>query len=349
MKKNFKIGERAIGPGEPVFVIAEVGSNHDGSIETAKKLIKASKEAGADAVKFQSFTAEGLLNPLKPDDDSLRTWSVDPSYEVIEKLALPEEWHLELKEYAETLGAIFLSAPFDAGRAGLLNDLGIEAFKMASSELNNEPLLKLVASYKKPMIISTGFSTLAEVERAVEVVSGAGNDEVALLHCVGLYPPVYGDANIRAMVTMEEAFALPVGYSDHAAGSLVPLGAVALGASVIEKHITFSRELPGPDHPYAMEVEEFAEMVRSIRELSAALGDGIKRPLEGEAGSIKYGRRSLYAAIDIVAGTEITEEMIKAVRAAHGMEPARLTSVIGKKAKRDISAHELLKEEMIEK
>ena len=337
--ENFSIGERIIGKNEPVFFIAEIGSNHDGSLEQAKKLIKAAREAGADAVKFQSFTAEGLFNPFKEENGE---WVPHPAYPIIEKLTLPEKWHAELKEYSDSVGIIFLSAPFDKGRAKLLNKIGVPAFKIASGDLTNDPLLKQVAGYKKPVIISTGAAYLGEVERAIDIIRGEGNEEIAVLHCASLYPPKFEDSNIRAMVTLSEAFHLPVGYSDHTPGWTVPLAAVALGGCIIEKHITISRSLEGPDHPYALEADEFQKMVEETRNLEIALGDGLKRPMDDEIGERFGARRSIYAAKGITKGKAINESMLKLVRHASGLEPRDLLTIIGKKAARDIYEHELI-------
>ncbi len=347
MDKIVKIGDREVGAGRPVYVIAEIGSNHDKSLPSAKELIKAAKDAGADAAKFQSFTAEGLFNPMKPGDGTgsvkdFSTWVKHPAYPVIASLELKEEWHYELKDYADSLGIDFLSAPFDAGRAVLLDKLNLPAIKIASGDVTNEPLLKLVASFGRPVIISTGASYLKEVERAVEVVRSAGNDNIALLHCVALYPPRFEDANIRAMVTMREATGAPVGYSDHTPGSVVPLAAVALGASIIEKHITLDRDLSGPDHPYALEPSEFASMVTDIRTLHTALGDGVKRPLGDEEGERIGARRSIYAAAPIKSGQLVTEDNLKVVRHAFGLEPAMLDSIKGLRATKDFAANELI-------
>ncbi len=347
MDKVIKIGAREVGEGRPVYVIAEIGSNHDKSLPRAKELIKAAKDSGADAAKFQSFTAEGLFNPMKPGDGDgsvgdFSTWVEHPAYSVIDSLELKEEWHYELKEYADNIGIDLLSAPFDAGRAVLLDKLNLPAIKIASGDVTNEPLLKLVASFGRPVIISTGASYLKEVERAVEVVRSAGNDNIALLHCVALYPPRFEDANIRAMVTKKEATGCPVGYSDHAPGSVVPVAAVALGASIIEKHITLSRDLAGPDHPYALEVGEFASMVYDIHNLQKALGDGVKRPLGDEEGERTGARRSIYARAPIKAGEVLTDDNLKVVRHAFGLEPARLDSIKGLMATRDFSANELI-------
>ncbi|MEK7773700.1 MAG: N-acetylneuraminate synthase family protein [Deltaproteobacteria bacterium] len=345
MKRVIDIGKRAVGPGHPVYVIAEIGSNHDSDLEKAKELIRACKYAGADAVKFQSFTAEGLLNQLMPDKNG--AWVPHPAFPALDKLTVPEQWHRVLMEFSRKEGITFLSAPFEAQRARLLNDIGVEAFKIASGDLTNEPLLREVAAYKKPVIISTGAAYLHEVKRAVDVMAQEHNDDLALLHCASLYPPSYEDVNIRAMTAMKEEFGCPVGFSDHTPGSTVPVAAVALGASIIEKHITLDRKAPGPDHAYAMEVEEFKGMVTEIRNLEKALGDGVKRPAPGEEGERVGARRSIYAGVDIGKGEIISEDKLKIVRHAYGLEPRFLHDVIGKTAATHIARNMPLKKEDI--
>lgn len=334
MRSTIRIAGRPAGTGYPVYVIAEIGSNHDSSIEKAKELIRAAKYAGADAVKLQSFTAEGLLNPLRPDTEG--KWVPHPAYPIIERLTVPEEWHGLLHDFCASIGVTFLSAPFDSGRAELLNEIGVPAFKLASGELTNEPLLRQVASYGKPIILSTGAAYLEEVRRAVDVITDAKNFEVALLHCASLYPPKYEDMNITAMTTLAREFGCPVGFSDHTPGDTVPTAAVALGASIIEKHITLDRNLKGPDHPYAMEVEEFKSMVSEIRNLEKGLGDGVKRPSESEMAERVGARRSIYARTDIHSGEVITSDKVKLVRHAYGLEPRDLGVIIGKTALRDL-------------
>lgn len=334
MKTTIKIGGCTVGKGNPAYIIAEIGSNHDSDINKAKELIKAAAYAGADAFKLQSFTAEGLLNPLKPDERG--EWVAHPAYPVIQRLAVPEEWHPELKEFGEASGITFLSAPFDNGRAELLNGLGMVAFKIASGDLTNEPLLRQVASYKRPVILSTGASYLSEVKRAVDVLEGAGCDEIALLHCSSLYPPLYEEVNIRAMVTLKKEFGCAVGISDHTPGSTVPVAAVSLGASIVEKHITLDRSAKGPDHPYAMEVDEFKDMVTEIRNLEKALGSGIKEPSKSEMAERVGARRSIYTTVDIHKGAKISPEMLKLVRHAYGLEPRDLNEVVGMTVTRDL-------------
>jgi len=325
-----RIGKRFIGEGEPVFIIAEIGSNHDGKLEQAKQLIASAKECGADAVKFQSFTADKLVSP-----------KYEKVYQAFKKVELPLEWPEELAKFAENQDTILLSTPFDEEGASLLNRLGMPAFKIASGDITDYPLLRQVASFKKPLLLSTGMATLNEVEEAVNAIRSEGNNDIILLHCVSNYPPRMEDANIKAMVTMQKAFQLPVGYSDHSPGIVVSLGAVALGACVIEKHITIDKTLPGPDHPYALEVDEFSDMVRQVRHLEMALGNGAKVPVEAEIPEREWARRGIYAATDISKGTTIMRDMLKMVRPClSALEPKYIDLVVGKVARKDIAAHE---------
>lgn len=338
--KPIKIGNRMIDETSPVFIIAEIGSNHDGKLAQAKKLIKAAAEAGADAVKFQSFSAEGLLNPFKLEN---KKWVPHPAYPIIKKLELPDKWLKPLMDHARKCGVIFLSAPFESKKATLLNKLGMPAFKIASGELTNFPLLKQVAGFKKPIILSTGAAYLNEVREAVNFIKKHGGRNIILLHCASLYPPQFSDSNIRAMVTLNKTFNVPVGYSDHTPGDVVPLGAVALGAKVIEKHITFSRKLKGPDHPYALEINEFKNMVNDIRNMEQALGSGKKEPSKNEIPERIGARRSLYAAVPIKKGTVIKENMVKIVRHAYGLPPRKLNSIVGKRSKYNFKENEAIK------
>ena len=323
-----RIGTRFIGEGEPVFIIAEVGSNHDGKLEQAKQLIASAKECGADAVKFQSFTADKLVSP-----------KYERVYRAFKQVELPLKWPKELAKFAESQDIILLSTPFDEEEASLLNRLGLPAFKIASGDITNYPLLRQVASFKKPLLLSTGMANLSEVEEAVKTIRSQDNNDIILLHCVSNYPPRMEDANIKAMVTMQKVFQLPVGYSDHSPGIVVSLGAVALGACVIEKHITIDKTLPGPDHPHALEVAEFGDMVRQVRHL--ALGNGAKVPVEAEIPEREWARRGIYAATDISKGTTIMRDMLKMVRPClSALEPKYIDLIVGKVARRDIAAHE---------
>lgn len=335
MNITIRIGKKGVGKNRPVYIIAEIGSNHDGDLEKAKELIKAAKSAGADAVKLQSFTAEGLINPLKPNGSG--GWELHPDFELLKRLSIPERWHSNLMEFAETVGITLISAPFDEGRADLLHKIGVEAFKIASGDLTNEPLLRKIASYQKPLILSTGASYLEEVKRAVEVIFSEGNRFVALLHCASLYPPGYEDVNLKCVATLAREFRCPAGLSDHTPGYTMSVAAVAMGAAIIEKHITLDRNSDGPDHIYAMEVEDFEEMVTQVRNLETAFGDGIKKPSKNELSERVGARRGIYANVDIRKGTVIAHDMVKVVRHAYGLEPRELQSVIGKAASRDLA------------
>lgn len=327
--KKIKLGGGWIGEGEPCFIIAEAGSNHDGKLEIAKRLIKAAKDAGADAIKFQTFKAEKLASPKYAKG----------MHKSLEKYELKAEWHAQLKKYADELAIVFLSTPFDEGSVDLLDKIGVPAFKVASGDLTHLPLLGYIAKKRKPMIVSTGGGSLGEVEEAINAIRNHGNNEIILMHCVSNYPAKIEDANIRAMITMRDTFHLPVGYSDHSLGSLVPLGAVALGACIIEKHFTLDRSLPGPDHPFAMEPDELKEMIIQIRNTEKALGSPIKKRTKSEDGVYKRARRSIFARRNIPKGTKITQDMVAILRPSVGLQPKFLDNVIGRKSKMDIKAH----------
>ncbi|MBI3901017.1 MAG: N-acetylneuraminate synthase family protein [Chlamydiia bacterium] len=337
---------RSIGEGHPTYIIAEIGSNHDGSLERAKHLILGAKEAGADAVKFQSFQVERLINPKwRPNGH----WEPHKAWKTLEGLALPEEWHYELKAFSNDLGIDFLSAPFDEERLQLLAKLNVPIIKVASGDLTYHSFLKDIGRLGKPVILSTGLAYLGEVETALTILEESGCDQVALLHCVSLYPPKFEDSNIRAMVTMHNAFKIPTGYSDHTPGSTVPLGAVALGANIIEKHLTDNKSAFGPDHSYALEVYEFREMVCQIRQLEAALGDGIKRPTLAELPERVGARRAIYTREAIKEGSVLSNKMLKVVRHAYpeGVPADKLDYLEGKLVTRDIEADTLLTWETI--
>ncbi len=334
MKKTIKIGNHIIGGNGPAYIIAEAGSNHNGSIDIAKDLITAASRCKADAVKFQSFTAEDLVNPLRPDGRG--GWEPDPGFAVLKELAMPWPWHLELKRHAESLGIDFLSTPFSPSVADRLHLAGLSAFKISSGDINNEPLLQVVGSYAKPVILSTGASYMKEVEEAVAILEGAGAGEIALLHCSSLYPPGFEDINLRAMSTMANRFNCPVGISDHTPGVSVALGAVAMGAVIVEKHFTLTRTMNGPDHAHSMEPAEFELMVEEIRNLEAALGSPLKEPSAEEQSERTGARRGIYATMDIEKETCITGEMLKVVRHAHGLPPGAMKDILGKRAARNL-------------
>ena len=348
--QNVQVGNKVIGPGQPVFVIAEAGINHNGDLKLARALIDVAVEAGADAVKFQTFRADRLATPDAPKAEyQLQTTGNDESqFEMLRRLELSAGAHRELQAYCHERGIIFLSTPFDEEAVDLLDELGVPAFKISSGDLTNLPLLEHVASKGKPVILSTGMSELSELIEAVSVLNTAGCENPVLLHCVSNYPADPSEVNLRAMQTMRSAFDVPVGFSDHTEGIDVAIAAVALGACVIEKHFTSNRALPGPDHRASLEPAELRELVRSIRRVETALGNGRKVPTASELKTAKVARRSLVAARDIPAGTTLERDMVVMRRPGTGLSPSALTTVLGLRAVRDITAGTLLDTNMFE-
>ena len=333
MKKKVKIGDRGVGAGEPTFIIAEVGSNHDRKLDQAKKLIDIASESGVDAVKFQLFKAENLYS------------KEDPFFAVMKANELPQEWVEELAEYANSNGLIFLASPFDEESVDYLNQIDVIAYKWASSETVNLPLLKYAAAKKKPMFISTGMCDLADIQEAIDIVYSTGNEDVLLLHCIALYPTKPNQVNLRMMDTLRDAFHLPVGFSDHTMSIVVPAAAVARGACVIEKHFTLSRKLKGPDHPYALEPDELKQMVKAIRDVDASLGSPIKKMIPEEEKDAR--RNSVIAKVNIRRGSKLTKDMVVITRPAYGIKPKYLDIVIGREAKRDVKKDEAITWEMV--
>ncbi len=338
------VEQRPIGAGHPVFVIAEAGVNHNGDLDLARRLVDVAARAGADAGKFQTFAAERVAAREAPKADYQRqTTSADEGQqEMLRRLELSPAAHRELQAHARSRGLLFLSTPFDEASADLLDALGVPAIKIGSGEVTNHPFLEHVARKGRPIILSTGMSSLDEVGAAVAAVRATGNDDLILLHCVSEYPARAGDANVRAMLTLAEAFRTPVGYSDHTPGLEVALAAVALGAAVIEKHFTLDRGLPGPDHRASLEPAQLTELVRAIRVVEEALGDGVKAPTAGELGNRMVARRSLAAAVDLPAGVALSRESLCALRPATGIPPASLPAVIGRTLARARRAGELI-------
>lgn len=338
------LGGRRIGPGHPCFIIAEAGVNHNGDVGLAERLVDAAIEAGADAVKFQTFTAERLVTPKAPKADyqAAVTDAAESQVAMLRKLELSREAHVRLFEYAGRRGITFLSTPFDEQSADLLDELGVPLFKIASGEITNLLLLEHVARKRKPMIVSTGMSTLEEVGEAVRVIHKAGCHALALLHCTSNYPADPAESNLNAMITMRQAFDLPVGYSDHTPGIEVAVAAVALGASVLEKHLTLSLEMPGPDHRASLEPGDFAAMVRAVRSVETALGDGVKRPMESERNTRAIARRSLVAATDLPAGTVLQAHHLAARRPGLGLPPGELARLVGRRLTKSLQADDMI-------
>jgi N,N'-diacetyllegionaminate synthase len=343
------IGGREIQHGKPCFIVAEAGVNHNGSVELARQLIDVAAQSGADAVKFQTFKAELLATSDAPSAayQIRNTGGAESQYEMLRRLELSQEAHRELMSYCSQRGILFLSTPFDDESADFLDELGVVAFKIPSGEITNLQLISHIARKDKPLIVSTGMADMHEVETAVRSIHACGNHDVVLLHCVSNYPAKPADVNLRAMHTMRQTLDLPVGYSDHTEGIEVVLAAVALGACVIEKHFTLSRDLPGPDHRASLEPNELFAMVRGIRLVEAALGHGRKEPAESEAETAAAARRSLVAACDIAAGTELTKELIAYRRPGTGLPGSMLPKVVGRKLRVSATAGTLLTLEML--
>ena len=343
------VAGRKVGAGQPCFIIAEAGVNHNGESEMARRLIDVAVRAGADAVKFQTFKAERLVTRDAPKAE-YQSQTTDPGethFDMIRRLEMSPQMHVELIEYCREQGILFLSSPFDEESADLLDELGVAAFKIPSGEITNLGYLAHIASKGKPMIVSSGMSCLGEVEAAVRAIQEAGNRDYVLLHCVSNYPADPADVNLRAMHTMATAFGAPVGYSDHTLGIEVPMAAVALGACVIEKHFTLDRNLPGPDHRASLEPDELATMVRGIRIVEESLGHGRKEPAPSEAETAAVARKSLVAAQDIPFGTTLAKEMIAVMRPGTGLPPAMRTYLVGLSTRTSIARGELFTLEML--
>jgi N-acetylneuraminate synthase/N,N'-diacetyllegionaminate synthase len=334
---------RRIGNGYPSYIIVDVAANHNNDQATAKELVKKAAEAGADAVKFQTYTAENLYSKKAPK------FSRDPvnPYDLIKQVEHPRSWLPILSEYAKKLGIHFLSSPFDYEAVDLLEDLDVPLFKVASAEIVDTKLIGYMAQKGRPMVLSTGMSNLGDIEDAVKAVRSEGNENIILLHCNTIYPTPPAAVNLLAMDTIREAFKLPVGFSDHTLGWHVSLAAVSRGACVIEKHFTLNRDQKGPDHSFSMEPEELGRMVSEIRDIEAAMGNGEKKVSEGEQENYKKGRRSIIARKAIPKGTPITEDMLVIKRPGYGIKPKYINMVTGRMAKVDIGEDDIITWDML--
>ncbi|UCD38375.1 MAG: N-acetylneuraminate synthase [Fidelibacterota bacterium] len=347
--RALKIAGHEIGPGKPCYIVAEAGVNHNGDIEVARQLVDMAVAAGADAVKFQTFTAEGLVTVEAPKAD-YQLETTDPGesqFEMLQRLELSPEQHEELIDYCRDRKIQFLSTPFDESSADFLDQLGLPAFKVGSGEVTNLPFLAHIARKGKPLILSTGMACLGEVEDAVRTIRQAGNEQFIVLHCVSNYPAAPADANLRSMATMQAAFDVAVGYSDHTLGIEVALAAVALGACLIEKHFTLDRTLPGPDHKASLEPDELKALVQGIRTVEQALGHGRKEPAASEVETAAVARKSLVAARDLPAGTVLSEDMIVLKRPGTGLPPGMRPYLVGRSVRTPIKAGTLLTWELL--
>lgn len=343
-KYSFEIAGVGVGGDAPCFIIAEAGVNHNGDLARARALVDVAADAGADAVKFQTFKADQIVAPAarKARYQVETTGDNGNQLSMIRGLELDYGAFDALRDHAAARGIIFLSTPFDHDSVGYLSEAQVPAFKVGSGDITNVPLLRDIASRGRPVILSSGMSTLAEVDEAVAVLESAGCEELALLHCVSSYPTAPAEVNLRAMATMAQAFGRPVGFSDHTIGGDIALASVAMGAALLEKHFTLDKTLPGPDHRASLEPDELARMVASIRAVESAFGDGRKVPAPSEADCRAVARRSLFVLDDVAAGETINPAKVVALRPGGGISPREADSVCGRRAARAIRGGEML-------
>lgn len=333
-----RIGKRDVGPGHPVFIVAELSANHHQSLDEAVELIRAAKAAGADAVKLQTYTADTIT--LRCDRPEFRVgggmlWDGRLLHDLYQEAFTPWEWQPKLKAVADELGLECFSSPFDPTAVDFLEGLGVPAHKVASFEVVDLPLLERIGRTKKPVIMSTGMATLAEIEDAVRALRAAGTTELALLKCTSAYPAPAAEADLRTIPHLAAAFGVIAGLSDHTLGTAVPVVAVSLGACIIEKHLTRSRAVPGPDSAFSLEPHELKQLVDAVRTAEQALGSVRYGPSERERASLQY-RRSLFVVEDIRSGEPFTERNVRSIRPAHGLPPKELSRVLGRRATRDL-------------
>lgn len=330
--------------GTKLLIIAEAGVNHNGSLDLAYQMVDVARKAGADIVKFQTGIPEKVMSryAVKAEYQKKTTGSGESQLDMVRKLSLKLDDFISLKRYCEKKGVQFLSTPFDLSSVGFLDKLGCDMWKIPSGEITNLPYLLRIAGTGKPIVLSTGMSTLEEVGAALEILKKNGSGPVTLLHCNTEYPTPMKDVNLRAMLTLKDTFHCEVGYSDHTLGIEVPIAAAALGAAIIEKHFTLDRNMEGPDHRASLEPDELAAMVRGIRNVELALGTGVKQPSESERKNIAVARKSIVALTDIKKGDLFTEENITVKRPGNGVSPMRWFEVLGNRAARDFQEDELI-------
>ena len=328
------------------FIIAEAGVNHNGSIELAKKLIDAAVEAGADAVKFQTFKAESIISKFAPKADYQKknTEHNESLLDMLKKLELSYKDFKDLKKYCDNKGIMFLSTPFDLDSALFLKNIGLEIFKIPSGEITNYLLLREIGSYGKNVILSSGMADLGEIEDAIDVLADFGTPRrnITVLHCNTEYPTPYKDVNLKAMITIKKAFNIKVGYSDHTHGIEIPIASVAMGAEIIEKHFTIDNKLEGPDHKASLEPEELKAMVDAIRNIEKAMGDGVKKPSKSELKNKDIVRKSIVAKKPIRKGEAFTEDNLTVKRPGTGTSPMKWNEVIGRKAGKYYDKEEII-------
>jgi sialic acid synthase SpsE len=341
--KEFKIGNKLIGEGQPAYIIAEIGANFNGSLEQAKKLCDAAKEAGADCAKFQSFISEKIVSAKGFSKMNLKgvhgTWDKSVS-EVFKEVEFPREWHKEIKDYCDNIGIDFSTSPYDFEAVDLCEKLDLPFIKIGSGEITWLEMIDYVSKKNIPIIMATGDASLSEIDEAVNTIRNANNNKLVLLQCITNYPSQIESANINVLKTYQTAFNVLTGYSDHSPGDIVILGSIALGGCVVEKHFTLDKKDKGPDHPHSLDLTEFSEMVKNIRLMETALGSSKKDVVEEEHETVIVQRRGLYAARDIMSGEKITKNDIDILRPALGILPKYKNIVVGKTAKININKGE---------
>jgi sialic acid synthase SpsE len=344
-----KLGNRWVGDGHPCYVVAEAGANHNRDLDIARRLIDVAADAGADAVKFQTYSGRALYSTKTPKFDYLASVTDKPPHELLDDVALPREWQPVLRDHCRDRDIEFLSSPFDREAVDELDALDVAAFKVASFELVDLPLLRYMGERRRPMILSTGMATLGEIEEAVQAARDGGASDFCLLQCASVYPSPPALINLRTIATMKAAFGIPVGLSDHTLGIHVAVASVAAGADLIEKHFTLDRTMTGPDHSFAVEPAELRDLVAQVRDVEAALGDGIKRgPSELEQREMyAKARRSIVATCAIPAGTTVTREMLTVKRPGFGIKPRFIDAIVGRVAKVDIDEDDIITWDMV--
>ena len=326
------------------FIIAEAGVNHNGSFELAKQLVDKAVWAGVDCIKFQTFNSKNLVskNAQKAEYQKKTTDSSESQLDMLKKLELSKEEFIELRDYCNQKGIMFLSTPFDLESIDFLASIGVKTWKIPSGEITNYPFLRAIGKRKESVIMSTGMCTLDEVRDAIKVLKDFGTKDIILLHCTTEYPAPYDSVNLNAMLTLQNEFGFNVGYSDHTNGIEVPVAAVAMGASVIEKHFTLDKNMEGPDHKASLEPDELKLMVQSIRNVEVALGDGTKQPSDAEKKNISIARKSIVAACEIKKGDVFSEKNLTAKRPGNGISPMQWEKILGNNALRDFETDEMI-------
>lgn len=346
----FNIGNKLVGKDDSIFIIAEAGVNHNGDINIAQKLIDEAVKVGADAIKFQTFITEKLVT----DYASMANYQKnnlnisDSQFNMLKDLELSFDDFYKLERYCNSKGILFLSTPFDKESADFLESINIEAFKIGSGDLTNIPLIKHIARFNKPIILSSGMSDLGDIEDALRPINNSGNKKVAVLHCTSNYPADLKSVNLKAMLTIRDSFNVLCGYSDHTEGITIPIAAAALGANIIEKHFTLDKSMKGPDHKASLEPSDFKKMIDGVRAVEAALGTGVKNYTLSEKDTISVARKSIVAAKNISKGEIITEEMLDYKRPGNGLSPKYYQEVIGKKARMSIKTDEQIRFNILE-